>query len=525
MLLATAWCGVFYALVGGQPMMINGGTGPVLAMSAVLYEMSGNMDVPFLTLNAWVGLWMALYLVIAAVTDMNKLMKHATRFTDEIFAMLIAAIFILDAIGNPLNPVGLFWYFQPSHKSHDEFEGEPDYEVTSVAFLSVILGLGTTGLAFKLRDLKFSPFFPSDAWRHNISNFAVVLSIAFWTMVDAVIFDEIDTESLNVPDRFEPTFQCCDADCRLSFPDDCRDQAESLGARPWIVDLGDVNGKSWVPFMAAGPAVLAFILVFLDDGITWHLINHPMNGLSHGEAFNYDTIIIAIMVAVNSLLGLPWLVAATVRSITHVNALSERDQDGKILHVQETRLTHFFIHALVGVAILFLSALRVIPVPVLYGVFLYMGLASLPANQLWCRFTYWFMQSEKYPSTPFTNPDYVPRKQLHKYTAIQVFLFAMLMAFRSISVVAIAFPIIVKACMPIRIYLLPKWFTEEELCFLDAEGDDIDRLIAFKERKKHISLVEGADDDITKPVFEKQATGPLDGSDTSSNQPSKEEEA
>ena len=58
--------------------------------------------------------------------------------------------------------------------------------------------------------------------------------------------------------------------------------------------------------------------------------------------------------------------------------------------------------------------------------------------------------------------------------------------------------------MPIRIYLLPKWFTEEELCFLDAEGDDIDRLIAFKERKKHISLVEGGD--TSKPALNKQET-------------------
>ena len=67
--------------------------------------------------------------------------------------------------------------------------------------------------------------------------------------------------------------------------------------------------------MAAGPALLAFILVFLDDGITWHLINSPHHKLTHGEAYNYDTIIIGIAIAVNSLLGLPWLVAATVRSL------------------------------------------------------------------------------------------------------------------------------------------------------------------------------------------------------------------
>jgi hypothetical protein len=467
--------------------MINGGTGPVLAFTTVLYNMSQSLDIPFLSFNAWVGLWVALYLLIAAFVDLNKLMKHATRFTDEIFAMLIASIFILDAIGNPLNPVGLFWYFQESHKSLDGIEDEEDYSHLATAFLSVILGLGTTWMAFALRGLKFSRYFPSDFWRHNLANFSVVLSIVWWTIVDNLIFPNVDTEELNVPDSFAPTFQCCDADCRLSFPGDCPEQVEAFGRRDWLIDLGDTNGKAWVPFMAAGPALLAFILVFLDDGITWHLINHPSNKLSHGEAYNYDTVIIAIMIAVNSMLGLPWLVAATVRSITHVQALTEKDEKGKILHIQETRLTHFFIHLLVGVSIIFLSALRVIPVPVLYGVFLFMGLASLPSNQLWNRFTYWFMDTSKYPDTPYAK--WMPRGQLHKYTAIQVGLFVMLMAFRSIKVVAIAFPIIVKACIPIRMYLLPKIFKEEELCLLDAEDEDIDRLVAYYERRENLSKV------------------------------------
>ena len=52
MIAATAWCGCVYALVGGQPMMINGGTGPVLAFSEIIYKLSVSMDVPFLTFNA-----------------------------------------------------------------------------------------------------------------------------------------------------------------------------------------------------------------------------------------------------------------------------------------------------------------------------------------------------------------------------------------------------------------------------------------------------------------------------------------
>jgi len=166
------------------------------------------------------ALWVSLFLVIAAVVDLNKFMKHATRFTDEIFAMLISFIFICDALGNPLSPIGLFWYFQESHKSHDQMEDNPDFSHFATAFLSVILGLGTTGLAFRLRAFKHGRFLPNNYWRDNVSNFAVVLSIAFSTFVDAVVFPSVETESLNVPDTFAPTFECCDANCRLSFPEE-----------------------------------------------------------------------------------------------------------------------------------------------------------------------------------------------------------------------------------------------------------------------------------------------------------------
>ena len=108
------------------------------------------------------------------------------------------------------------------------------------------------------------------------------------------------------------------------------------GPRPWLVDITDLGGKRWVSLVAAGP-LLAFILVFLDNGITWHLVNRPENKLTHGSAFNYDTVVTGIMIVVNSFLGLPWLVAATVRSINHVQAMSEKDEKGKVGAVPRRR--------------------------------------------------------------------------------------------------------------------------------------------------------------------------------------------
>ena len=236
----------------------------------------------------------------------------------------------------------------------------------------MITCLGTTFLAIKLRSIKFSPFCPGRRSRNVVGDFAVVASVVTWSLVDRLAFTSVRSETLKAPDAFAPTYQCCTALCNASWPDDCPELEAAFGSRPWFVDFLDLNGKTWIPFFAALPALLAFILLFLDNGITWHLINRPENKLTHGEAYNYDTIVIGLTVLVNSVAGLPWLCAATVRSVNHLQALAEKDEKGsKIVSVQQTRLTHLFIHVLVLVTLFAMQLLKTLPMAVLYGVFLY----------------------------------------------------------------------------------------------------------------------------------------------------------
>jgi len=493
MILATAWCGIVYALIGGQPMMINGGTGPVLAFSEILYKVSKSMDVPFLTLNAWIGIWVAIYMFIGAVMDLNRVIVLCTRFTDEIFSFLISLIFIINAIGSPFSDVGVIHYFDMNHKAHDAYEDQPLYSHWASALLSLIVFIGTTQVAFLLRKFKFSPFLPSQAWRNTMTDFAVVISILIWSVIGNS-FSEIPIEKLNVPSKFAPTFQCCDASCTTSWPNDCYGQSDPFGPRPWVVNLSDLNGKTWVPFMAAGPALLAFVLVFLDDGITWHLINHPSHKLNHGDAYNWDTIVVGVFVLINSMLGLPWLVAATVRSLNHIHAMAEKLPDGTFVSVHETRLSNLGIHVLVLITIFALDVLKLIPVPVLYGVFLFMGLVSLGSNQFWGRMLMFFMQPSKYPVQPYTQ--YMAPKRMHLFTAIQLFFFAALYAVKSIKVIAIAFPILIALCIPVRIYLLPKIFNEDELILIDSDPNTVKMWIANKEQEEELLLggEEGGDD-------------------------------
>ena len=89
------------------------------------------------------------------------------------------------------------------------------------------------------------------------------------------------------------------------------------------------------------------------------------------------------MLIVCSILGLPWFVAATVRSINHVNSLrmeSETSAPGeapKFLGIREQRVTGTVIFLMIGLSVFLTPVLAYVPMPVLYGVFLYMGVSSL----------------------------------------------------------------------------------------------------------------------------------------------------
>jgi hypothetical protein len=433
--------------------------------------MSVSLDVPYYAFNAWVSVWLFGYTLLAGFFDITRYVRLATRFTDEIFALLIVSIFVMDAVGDPFSDVGILRFLAPSHPSHEDFEGDPTYDFMKTGLLSVILGFGTTSLIFFFRYFKFSPFFCNQSIRTSIHDFAVTSSVIIWTLVKELIFENIETETLKVPERFEPTFACCDSSCRTFFPDECPDQALAAGVRSWFVDFSDLNGKGWIPIAAAGPAVLAFVLVYLDNGITWHLIHHKSHNLQHGEAYNYDLCLNGLFNLVNAMLGLPWLVATTVPCIIHLNSLAEKDKDGNFLSVQETRLTMLFSHMLVGFSILALDVLKLLPLPVLYGVFLFMGLSSLPNIQFWNRFLLFFQQPSRYPETVYTK--YMSKARIHKYTLMEIFFFGLVFVVQNFKVIAIVFPLMTLLCIPARIYLFPRFFEGWELLLLDGEDEDI----------------------------------------------------
>ena len=162
--------------------------------------------------------------------------------------------------------------------------------------------------------------------------------------------------------------------------------------RPWWVALTQLSvAARW---LAAIPAFMAAILLYLDQNITARLVNHPRFCQVKGKRKNVmdgmhgDMLALAGITALASSLGLPWMCGAPTRSAAHVRALSKVDQDGKVVGTIENRVSGFSIHALIGLCAIAAQPrqlLAQVPKPVLSGVFLYLGYTSLLGLEFWDR--------------------------------------------------------------------------------------------------------------------------------------------
>lgn len=76
-------------------------------------------------------------------------------------------------------------------------------------------------------------------------------------------------------------------------------------------------------------------------------------------------LIVAITIGINSLLGIPWFVAATVLSINHVISLKKESESAapgekpKFLGVIEQRVTGLLVFILIGSSVFLANLLRV----------------------------------------------------------------------------------------------------------------------------------------------------------------------
>jgi len=503
--------GGVFCLLGGQPLTVLGCTGPVLIFEKILVEFCNDFEIYYLTMRLWIGLWSALFCIVIVAVDGSAIVRYFTRFTEEAFAALVGLIFIVESL-KKLVKMGKTYkvhrFFDVDEMTLEEpcecsapksgysilnnwqnateekriifnaynstkegsifieedivwsdltkseceaLGGHLSYSCKyspDIFFLSLFLFFGTFFLCTFLKKFKYTPYFPTKI-RSMITDYAVILTIIVFVLIDNHY--GLATPKLIVPTVFKPT---------------------RSDLRSWWIPLFDDNSPWYIYLLASIPALLLTILLFMDQQITSVIVNRKEHKLRKGCGYHLDMLIVGIMMGVCSLLGLPWCVAATVLCLGHVDSLkmdTESSAPGEIpqfLGVREQRVTGICVFLLTGLSVKLAPILKFIPMPVLYGVLMYMGVNTLNGMQFIDRLLLIFMPGKHQPDYLYLR--HVPLKKVHLFTFIQFTALAALWVIKS-TPGSLIFPLMVLALVGFRKLMdfCPCLFSQNNLFWLD----------------------------------------------------------
>ncbi|KAM3607044.1 uncharacterized protein V6R79_001046 [Siganus canaliculatus] len=457
LIVSTATLGVIFSLLAGQPLLIIGFSGPLLVFEEAYYKFCQAHNFEYLTGRVWIGFWLIFIVLVIVAAEGSFLVRYISPFTQEIFAFLISLIFIYETFSKLIkvfkeHPL-LAVYPTDATPALQRKDGDQVFNQPNTALLSLVLMLGTFFVAFFLRKFRNSRFLGGKA-RRIIGDFGIPISILFSVLVDYSITDTY-TQKLNVPSGFSVT---------------------SPDKRGWFISpFGDKQPfPTWMMGASIVPALLVFILIFMETQITSLIVSKKERRLVKGSGFHLDLLLIVTLGAVCPLFGLPWLTAATVRSVTHVNALtvmSKATAPGEkpvIQEVKEQRVTGLLVAILVGMSIVMTDVLRLIPLAVLFGIFLYMGVTSLTGIQLYERITLMVTPAKHHPDHIYVTK--VKTWRMNMFTLAQLACIVALWVVKSTEA-SLAFPFVLIMTVPLRRLILARIFEERELQALDCDED------------------------------------------------------
>lgn len=478
LMISTAAQGVFFCLIAAQPVLVIGFSGPLLVFEEAFFVFCKMQGIEYIVGRIWVGMWLIVIVVLIVAMEGSFLVRYISRFTQEIFSILISLIFIYETFNKlfkifKTHPLILNYDhlndtldnpFHPIIKEHVEVH--PDGNVTvqeieieraypNTALLSMCLMFGCFFIAYFLRQFKNGHFLPG--WlRRLIGDFGVPIAIFFMIAVDISIEDAY-TQKLVVPKGIEVT---------------------NPKVRGWFINpMGETKPfPGWMIGASCIPAVLVFILIFLESQITTLIVSKAERKMVKGSGFHWDLLVLVTMGGIASIFGVPWLSAATVRSVTHANALTVMTKGPKpeIEKVIEQRVSGMIVAIMIGVSIYMEPILKMIPMTALFGIFLYMGITSLNGIQMWDRILLLITPKKYHPPDAYATR--VSTMRMHLFTLIQLVCLGVLWAVK-MSNFSLALPFVLILTVPLRMFMTGKLFTAMEMKCLDAD----DAKVTFEE--------------------------------------------
>jgi len=298
--------------------------------------------------------------------------------------------------------------------------------------------------------------------REMIADYAVASSALIFTIVSILIreYINVDVPRISTPNVFETTSK-----------------------RAWVVDVGSCPGRG--VGLAIIPAFILTVLFFFDHNVSSLMAQAPEFKLRKPPAYNWDFFVIGLLILICGLLGLPFTNGLIPQAPLHVDALATRkaevgDDGAKklvVVRVEEQRLSNFAHAFIIGLCCIpaILKLLQLVPLAVLSGLFLFMGMGSFRGNSFFNRLFLPVTDPERRSSVCYGDlePLLATRhgcKEIAGYTLIQFVLWLLIFAITK-TPAAISFPLFIAALVLVRWAILPRLFSREAINILDGSEE------------------------------------------------------
>ncbi|OCT48352.1 putative transporter [Cladophialophora carrionii] len=425
-------CGVF-SLFACQPLVIVGVTGPVTVFSYTVYDIVVPSGTNYFAFMAWIGIWSLIMHWILAFTNSCNALTYVTLFTCDTFGFYVAFIYL--------------------QKGIQVLTRQWDLAGEASAYLSVMVSLLVLGFAYGCGVLGESNLLQRHV-RKFIEDYGTPLTIIFFTgFVHIGHMKDVHVETLPTSKAFAPT---ADRDWFVQF---------------WKIGVGEV-------FLAIPFAILLTILFWFDHNVSSLIAQGSEFPLRKPPGFHWDIFLLGCTTGLAGILGIPFPNGLIPQAPFHTQALCVTRQvvdekaKGHIVRVTDHVVEQRFSNLAQGLLFLvtmsgpLLVVLHLIPQGVLAGLFFVMGVQALVGNGITQKLLFLAKDKELTDATD-------PLARIERRRAIWAFVACELIGFGatfaiSQTIAAIGFPIIILLLIPVRTWLMPKWFRDEELRLLDA---------------------------------------------------------
>ncbi|CAM8893534.1 unnamed protein product [Rhodiola kirilowii] len=530
-LASTAICGIIHSIVGGQPLLILGVAEPTVIMYTFMYNFAKNRpdlgSKLFLAWTGWVCVWTAILLFLLAVLGACSIINRFTRLAGELFGMLIAMLFMQQAIKGLIDEFSI-----PERQDTKLTAYQPSWRFTNGMF-ALVLSFGL--LLTALRSRKARSWRYGSGWlRGFIADYGVPLMVLIWT---AVSYAPSGSVPKGIPRRlFSPN-------------------PWSPGAyENWTVIMDMLNVPVIYIIGAFIPATMIAVLYYFDHSVASQLAQQSDFNLKKPPSFHYDLLLLGFMVIGCGLLGIPPANGVIPQSPMHTKSLAtlkhqllrnrlvqtaresmsknsslgqvygnmqeayqnmqtplvyqqpssqglkelkdstiqlaqsmgnlnapvdatvfdvEKEIDDLLpVEVKEQRLSNLLQAVMVGGCVAAMPFLKMIPTSVLWGYFAFMAIESLPGNQFWERILLLFTAPSRrfkvFEDHHATFVETVPFKTIAVFTIFQTTYLLMCFGITWVPLAGVLFPLLIMLLVPVRQYILPKFFKGPHLQDLDA---------------------------------------------------------